>query len=676
MQKCPFAIYMGSVTGIPEICMDINMKEKIQYIYIPDGNIEIYHKVILSKKDYQLPNQNSIISDDILFGSKINNNLIVQVIKDNFNPLLEKQNILLLDLNYNIIEQISYIGLEKFEHFQILQDLITDANCLSAFKMILKLLIKYMQYKDIIILKEIYEECEKQNVKLNTLIFKKLNHYFSQLEPKTELGKEILSLFEVDNLLNEKKSDSLYDIRNSIDRHVQSLKQYKKNAVCSIEKDQKKKNLIVFHMESISNEIFINHRYEFRGIEKLMNQSLNFGKFYSTATSSAMSISDFIHGNDFEMDRFTNFHDMIVDARYGKGLYKILEEKGYQILGIGYNFFPKTEEVNSHGIWDSKHEKYRWVDDFSFFLEQLIDFIIQNKEKPFAIHVWNLMPHVGQKCKETQDAANFYDRINMAYESLNMTIERIYVILNQYNLLDKTVISGYGDHGDDKWTRSINAGFTHTIEPYHNIINTPAFIYDTRLNPQYSDELVSLVDLKNTLLYLTGNEISKEFDFAGKNIFKEENQYVFSKRLFVNQQYYEEIKALPMMKLYNFSDKEFRNQSYAIIGKKYTLIVSLNGCEMFMNQLDPFSYNNVLNFYHMDEDGNLISFENRGAWRGHYRTIMMQDEQVYDMVSGFYEMSNLLKQRIRYHEKLVGKELKNTFYEENFKKIRNRGFIE
>lgn len=651
-----------------------------KYLYIADGNNEIYKKLVESRETEHYV----MISDEMLFGMKDNEKipykeLVIQIIKTEFQPLLEKQNILILDSDFNIIETISYVGLEKEKHIQQLFQMADYMNVNIKTKKILELLIEYMESKHLLLLKQIYEICKERNVSFNPLILKKIAAYIALPVPEEIQAEDIIAsiqnIFEPENQ-TDCQSEKKYDIRNSLIRHCQNLKSYKEQAVERIERTKQKKNLIVFHMESISNEIFGNHRYEFRSIEKIMNQSLNLGKFYSSATSSAMAISDFVHGNDFEMDRFTNFHDMMVEGRYGKGLYKILEEQGYVTLGIGYNYFPKTEEVNSHGIWDSKCGAYRWIDDFNTFMEQLAAFIEKYKDKSFAIHVWNLMPHVGQRCQDTEEAANFYDRINMAYESLNMTIEKIYDILKQYGLIEKTVIAGYGDHGDDKWTRSMNAGFTHTIEPYHNIINTPAFIYDSRLKPIYSDELMSLVDMKRTLLYLTGNEIPKEFAEAGINLFQEENEYVFSKRLFANQQYYEEIKSYPMMKLHGFSDKEYRNPAYAIIGKKYTLLVSNYGCEMFMNQLDPFSYNNVLNFYRMDKEGNLAGFDNRGAWRGHFRTIMMRDEQIYDVISAFYEMLGRLKERIRCHEKMAGEELKNRFDEDNFLKIRNRGFAE
>ncbi len=654
--------------------------EQNGYIYIADGNEKVYKKIAEEKKGVGY----IMLSDEMLFYRKEalqDNEIFIEIIKKYYRPLLEKQDILLINSEKQVVEVISYLKAEKEDHIRMISETAGELALIPTAGRILNYILDYMVSKNISFLKDLYLECETGRFKFNTLILKKTAEFFSTAVPEKEKAKLILMLLQ-ENILkndviheNQKINDKVYDIYHSLQRHEQELKNYKQQAIEKIEQDQKQKNLIVFHMESISNEIFGNHRYEFRSIERLMNQSINMGKFYSSATSSAMAISDFIHGNDFEMDRFTNFHDMMVEGKYGKGLFKILEEQGYVTLGIGYNYFPKTEEVNSHGIWDSECGAYKWIDDYETFMRQLTGFIEEHKDTPFAIHVWNLMPHVGQKCQDTEDAVNFYDRINMAYESLNMTIETICDILKQNRLTEQTVIAGYGDHGDDKWTRSMNAGFTHTIEPYHNIVNTPAFIYDSRLEPLYTDELASLIDLKPTLLYLTGNETKEEFAAGGINLFKKTNTCVFSRRLFANQQHYEKIQAFSMMKLHDFSDREFRNPAYAIISKKYTLLVSSQGCEMFMNQLDPFSYNNILNFYRMDENGNLVSFDNQGAWRGHFRTIMMREEQVYDVVSAFYDLSAKLKERIRLHEALIGEELKYAFNEENFCKIRGRGFI-
>lgn len=691
-------------------------EEKIKLIYSPDKNILNTLKVeVIDSPFYRI-----ITDEDINnYGWKSENNKIIQningeiisILKSLYNPLKAKQDIVIFNKYNKIIKRISYFEIEKADYLLLLRSEISKSNLNINCRKILEYIIDYYIEKDIQTISKLNNYLVNRKMHLDNYIFKLFRKYFGEKKPEINLIEEIFCFIgnqyldnnysvsyniSLENCIN-RKQEKMYDFKKEAFIRNSEIDTFKEKVLQIKDKEKKKKNLIVFHMESISNEIFNNHRKEFKNTFKLMEKSIRLEKFYSSATSSAMSITDFLYGNDGEMNEFTCFEKMKVSGKYGRNLYQELADRGYKVKGIGYNFFPSTEEVNSHDIWnvvvDNEPTKYEWIDDFKAFIKDIISYINKNKDNEFALHIWNLMPHVGQRSKETDECSTFYDRINESYVSLDMTIQAVCECLNDNGILDKTILAGYGDHGDDKWTRSMNAGFTHTIEPYHNIINTPAFIYDQSIGDCYYHELVSIVDLKNTLLYLAGNEIVNETEKTeksenadkinkieinktqvnklqmnnilniGSNIFKNKNKYIFSKRLFANQRRTEEIKSFDMMKLHNFNKVESRNQAYAIVSEKYTLMVSDNGMEMFMNQLDPCSYNNILNFYKLNKNGDLISFNNRGAWRGHFRNIMMSEEQVYDMVRGYYELRNVMK------EKLARCSVR-------FDRIRDRGFME
>src|SRR5690606_30600773 len=85
------------------------------------------------------------------------------------------------------------------------------------------------------------------------------------------------------------------------------------------------------------------------------------------------------------------------------------------------------------------------------------------------------------------------------------------------------------------WSHSLNGGFCHAFEPYTTLIHTPCFFYAKDFKPNKVYDLVSLIDLKWSILHLLNIDETKEFILSGKNIFTEKNDFVFSRNLLANQ---------------------------------------------------------------------------------------------------------------------------------------------
>ncbi len=586
-----------------------------------------------------------------------------------FNPLCGKQDILLLTSAREIAFSIPYAYTRLLPYVDEFKECYHRLHSAHSQQLFIELL-RYEITKDLYFMNRITDLGEDS---FDPLVFKLFKKAINADSFPNELLDQIVDLLNGDNKTAVQKQT----LRGEFKARNRHFKQRKQAAAARlVQEKERPKNLIVFHLESLSNEIYRNHRSRFEHLNALMSQSIQLEKFYSSATSSAMALTYFLYGNDFELDSFTHFHEMSVKAKYGENLYHILDREGYSTLGIGYNFFPDTEEVNSHNVWNLEKNPYQWDNNFDQFLDKIETFIEGNKDKPFALHIWNLLTHSGQRNEETETCISFDERMDISYTSLDMTIQRTLDCLKKHKLMDNTIIAGYGDHGDDKWTRAMNDGFSHTIEPYTNVIETPAFLYSSSIEPLLWEEPVSLIDLKPTLLFILGIPHSESFEYGGINIFEKSNEFVYSQRLFANQRENDKIDSLEMIKLHHFKQREQKNKAYGIVGQRYSMVVSSRGMDFFFNKIDPLSYNNILSFFRIDDNGDIIAFDNRGAWRGHFRSIIMTDEQLYDFIRNYKSYRRKLMERIQAKHSRIDCEEKNLFDMNNFSKIRPRGFIE
>ena len=61
------------------------------------------------------------------------------------------------------------------------------------------------------------------------------------------------------------------------------------------------KNLLIIHLESLNNYNFLLNKYLFPFLNEIETQSVSFKKYFSTATSTLMTIGDLLYGG---MDQY------------------------------------------------------------------------------------------------------------------------------------------------------------------------------------------------------------------------------------------------------------------------------------------------------------------------------------------------------------------------------------
>lgn len=413
------------------------------------------------------------------------------------------------------------------------------------------------------------------------------------------------------------------------------------------------KNLVVCHLESLSWNLFNTWSKSLPDLSDLMKKSNVYKKYFSSATSSIMAVSDFLYGNNFELDSSVSF-DAISHSNCSDSLLKILENNGYRTLGIGYPLAWR-DDLNNFKIWDSANP-FSWEGSYDSFIKKIESFV--KEDGPFFLYFWDLRSHLYYEDDGKRESKNIFERLESGYSALNGTLAKVMELLGKYELVDDSVVLGFGDHGDEFWEHGFNGGFCHSNEPFTNLINCPLFIFDGKSNSINDEKLVSLVDLKSTALGMLGIKYSEKFKFAGVDISSRENNYVFSQNLFTAQ---DEMKDL--------------RKAYSVTNDLYHLIVSNLGLEMYAYTIDPNNHNNLLSFFDFDGVNEAVKFrENKNA-HPHFQKVFSEGE-ILNISRNFDTLYSVLKDNVLdkvMHAKKMG--FNGRFNMTGFDKIRERKYI-
>lgn len=376
------------------------------------------------------------------------------------------------------------------------------------------------------------------------------------------------------------------------------------------------KNIIILHLESVSKLIM--NKFKFPNLEKLINDSYYYENYFSSATSTVISISDLLYGDTFGLDKGLSFDNTKMQTDK-KDLLTILKENGYNCRGLGYPPIWR-DDINKFDIID----QISWINLYEEFLSNIEK---AQGNKPYCLLLMNVISHIMYGNKAKDDFKNSYLKIENGYKQLD---EFIGWLFNNIDITN-TIILGVGDHGDEYCFHGLNKGFFHSMEPYTSLIRVPFLIYG--IGKGINDSLISSIDIKSIMLKLILNkEDSKRDKYDGYNSLGIERKNVFSRNLFANQ---EETKRLI--------------KGYAITNKNYHLIANKNGLRLYMYRLDPINVNNLLDLF--DKNFNL-----KYMWQfSHFNKFFSKDQ-----IDNIRDNFNLLKQELYTFVKY-----KNTFAPNN-----------
>ncbi|MGE0736599.1 MAG: sulfatase-like hydrolase/transferase [Alphaproteobacteria bacterium] len=361
----------------------------------------------------------------------------------------------------------------------------------------------------------------------------------------------------------------------------------------------KRKNLVVFHLESIAWQILNAFPEAFPNLNRVMPTARVFRSYFSSATSTQMVIAYLLHGNDFEFDAANRLSK---PAENNPSLFSILRAAGYRteflcvtalqakrMLPLLADSLPPVWSTNDFGKLLDKFEKL-------------------TAAQPFAIYAWNLVTHIEHSLALAPHAGRIDELVGGACAVADHALGLLMGILERRKLLDDSTIVIFGDHGDAYWTHGFKAGQLHGIEPYSHLVHAPLLIRDASLQAGNDNRLASTIDLAPTCLELLN--ISSELPFAdsGQSLLGEgERICVFSQNFTGNQA--------------DHSDCDVR-KSFAASDHSHTLLVSSRGLELFNHKLDSTNHCNLLHFFDMDREGDLVPQIPAGISHPHFATAM------------------------------------------------------
>jgi len=337
-------------------------------------------------------------------------------------------------------------------------------------------------------------------------------------------------------------------------------------------------------MESVSSLIFHMNSQFFPYTRKFQKRCLNYNHYYATATSTAMVLNDITYGDLYRIENTKLFGNFIVTHKKTESFIDVLQKEGYDTLGVHY---PAAlgNEINPGHMYAQNNDlvNYSNYEKALSDVEKIIDSAVE-KRGHFSIYFCNEVSHLCYTDDKKFHIKCPTQRWGYGYRTIDQTVKDLIECLKKKDLLKDTVIILYGDHGDDFYCHDYNGGYTHSIEPYANIIHTPFMIYDERIGNGEINDIICSLDVKQLVYNLLGINIQEnKFIF---DQYHSRREYVFSRNLFAGQ---------TPEKINGYISNV--RKSFGITTPEYSLILTNKGCRLYLNRIDPICNNSVLDYF-------------------------------------------------------------------------------
>ena len=390
------------------------------------------------------------------------------------------------------------------------------------------------------------------------------------------------------------------------------------------------KNLILVHLESVSELILNTNPELFPNINKIIEESIYYKNYYSSATSTLMVMSDICYGGMYR-EKCTKLENSFNNTEGHFSLFDDLKSNGYSVKGIIWpQIITYSKIINGKVLGNNMH--IIAAENYASFIRSIDESI--TKSEPFALFIANFVSHISYRNDKEILGNNSYFKWKEGYRRGDTTCKEIINLLKKRKKEDNTIIVFYGDHGDDYWGHRLNNGYTHAIEPYSSIIHTPLIIWGTNRDVEMSFELLSSLDIKSKIM---GLMFEKYQDIK--------RQYIFSRNIYANQK--NDIMSL--------------SKGYAVATKEYILLVSKRGLELYNMDMDPANTCNVLEFFNINKKGSIRfykNFKNIRSW--HFRDFF-SDKEIIHLIRIYGQ----LRRKLIHETEIIYKNAKKSIYDRN-----------
>lgn len=342
------------------------------------------------------------------------------------------------------------------------------------------------------------------------------------------------------------------------------------------------RNLVIIHLESLNMVNYRMNPQHFPTLHNLESQALSFNRYYSTATSTMMVITDLAYGGVLHDESCGGMDWRLKKQVYESSFLDRCKKGGYRTLVIQY-----PSDGSDDTKWSSINRRYGLETEVEE-AAQYDDYIVRVKDlvrggNGFVLWVCPYTSNVSYNKVELNDPTqNGIERWKSSYIRLDSQVNDIIRIIRDNNLLDDTSILFYGDHGDDLFQHGNFGGLSHAIEPLETLIHTPFFIMDKRIKAGKTNILIDttmVADIGEKLLNLPEMELGLD------DILRQGKDYVISRNLYAAQR----IKVGSFEKAYSITDGE------------YLLIAGNRGLKFYNVLMDPVCGLNLLAFFEIQD---------------------------------------------------------------------------
>ena len=365
----------------------------------------------------------------------------------------------------------------------------------------------------------------------------------------------------------------------------------------------KAKNLLFLHLESISRTNLWQYRNELGTVWRLMSESLQFNRFFTTSTSTDMTMTDLIYGDSSVKDASPTYQtSKAVRNMPGFSRYFDWPRPNHNLYTFHSSPYSRaSENVGPAGA-------YLNLPDLPAMCERSLQHLAKCKHdgRNFIAYFWDDSSHLAFVSQYKEQAKSVAERMRVAYALVDASLNRLLSGLIELGLWDDTIIIGFGDHGDEAWSHGLNRGYCHSLPPYASLVWTPMFIFHPkRFAPGITGQLASMVDLKDTahgLLFPDAPPPARNTPFAGVDLFREKREFAFSQNMFALQREYSDPEQ-GMVKGYAVTDGNYRLLAHS--GGKNR---GEGGLALYCDQADPANSLNLLRFFRLGREGDIRGF--------------------------------------------------------------------
>jgi phosphoglycerol transferase MdoB-like AlkP superfamily enzyme len=289
--------------------------------------------------------------------------------------------------------------------------------------------------------------------------------------------------------------------------------------------NNKIRNVLVFVMESTPSEYIQSYGSKYNvtpELEKYSRNTILFENIYAHAPATNLSmvsllgsmypwLSCYTLTNEYPELNFPTISSELKKRGYRTAFYNSADNR-FQKAGEFLSYRNLDKIVDCQGEFCTEkyikvNENWQYPDgkDDECTADQLTDWIIQEKDKPFFAAMWTYQTHypyfISGTKKQFETSDTMFNRYLNALHHSDYVFGKLMKRLEQENLLESTLVVVVGDHGE---AFGRHDQITHAQKLYEENLHVPCLFINPSFNSVRNKTVGGLVDIAPTVLNFLG----------------------------------------------------------------------------------------------------------------------------------------------------------------------------